>query len=255
MLKKITLVALAGLMVFGLMACETLGANKVGGGALDTSVPSKYTSFINECKQYKIDLEEGKKYIEETPKVLAEKVGLEVGASWQEVKDAIAMRLAEKYFKVGGKVEIDIQGGVGASAGTGGASAGAAVVVTIKLIGEVEVPPGIQQLFDAAKTTIERLVGSATKLKALAEKAPDLIKKAKSLAESAKNDIKNPAKAAEIAAELTGLADMFAKVPTCLEKNVSFTVEVSVTFSGEASTEAGAEGGAKAEAKAEATTE
>ena len=188
-------------------------------------------------------MEEAKKYIEETPQVLAEKVGLEAGASWDQVKEAIATRLTEKYFKLGGKVEIDIQGAAGASAGTGGASAGASVAVVIKLSGGVEVPPGIQQLFDAAKTTIERLVGSGNKLKDLATKTPDLIKKAKDLAASAKNDIKNPAKAAEIAAELTGLADIFAKVPTCVEKNVSFTVEVSVSFSGEAggSAEAGAE--------------
>ncbi|MBN2494333.1 MAG: hypothetical protein JXR96_07085 [Deltaproteobacteria bacterium] len=240
---KIVAVLASLSLLLAVVGCETLGGKKIGAGALDTSVPAKYENFFNKCKQYETDIKETKQYIEETPKVLAGKVGLEPGASWEEVKTAVTSRLQDTVFKVGGKIEISVEGGLDASAGAGGASASAQVVVTIRVTGMVEPPEGIQELLDAGKTTMERLIGSAKKLKSLAERAPKLVKEAKDLAASAKNDIKNPATAAEVAAKLSGIADMLGGVPDLADKTIKLNVEVSASFSGGASAEGSAEVG------------
>ncbi|MBW2260636.1 MAG: hypothetical protein JRG91_01580 [Deltaproteobacteria bacterium] len=161
-----------------------------GAGALKTDIPDKYADYIEECEQYEKDVNEAKKYIEETPGALAEALDLKEDATLEEVTEAITSRIQDEVIKAGAHVEITIEGGLDASAaaaaGTGGASAeagvSAEVKVTIKVVGEIEVSEGLQELIDAGKLALERIIGSAKKLKALAEKAPELIERGTELA-------------------------------------------------------------------------
>ncbi len=218
-----------------------------GGDALKTDIPDKYADYIEECEQYEKDVKEAKKYIEETPMALAEALDLKEDATLEEVTEAITSRIQDEVIKAGAHVEITIEGGLEASAaaaaGTGGASAeagvSAEVKVTIKVVGEVEVSEGLQELIDAGKLALERIIGSAKKLKALAEKAPELIERGTELAASAKADIKNPATAGQVMAKITGFTDMFGEVAGLFDVSFEMQVEVKASFTAEASAEAG----------------
>lgn len=218
-----------------------------GGDALKTDIPDKYADYIEECEQYEKDINEAKKYIEETPGVLADALELKEDATLEEVTEAITSRIQDEVIKAGAHVEITIEGGLEAGAmaeaGTGGASAGAGVSaevkVTIEVVGEVEVSEGLQELIDAGKLALERLIGSAKKLKALAEKTPELIERGTELAASAKADIKNPATAGQVAVKITGFTDMFGEVAGMFDVSFEMQVEVKASFTAEASAEAG----------------
>lgn len=221
-----------------------------GKGAVEAfgkDVPEKYTAYIERCDQYTKDVEEAEKYIEETPGILADKLGLKHDATLDEVTEAIRSRIQDQVVKVGAHVEITIEGGVeahaSAEAGTDGASAeagaSAEVKVEIKIVGEIEVSPELAELIDAAKTAITRLVVSAKKLKALSVEAPDLVKDGAALVESAPNDIQNPVTSAKVVAKITGISDQLKKVAGLFDVSFEMHVEIKASFTLEASGSAG----------------
>jgi hypothetical protein len=217
-----------------------------GGDSLKGKVPAKYEAYMDKCEAYQKDIDEAKKYLEDTPRVLAESLDLKEGATLEEVTEAIRSRIQDEVVKAGAHVEIEIEGGIEASAagavGTGGASAeagvSAEVKVTITVVGEIEVSEGLQELIDAGKLALERLIGSAKKLKAIAEEAPDLIEEGVDLAASAKTDIQNPAVAAKVVAKITGYKDMFGEVAGLFDASFEMQIEVKASFTLEASAEA-----------------
>lgn len=214
-----------------------------GGDALKTDIPDKYADYIEECEQYEKDIQEAKKYIEETPKELALALGLKEDATLEEITGAIKATIQDVVIKAGAHVEITIEGGLEASAagmaGTGGASGEASVSaevkVEIKVVGEVEVSGDLQALIDAGKVALERIIGSAKKLKAISVKAPELIERGTELSASVSADITNPATAAQVTAKITGFSDMFGEVAGLFDVSFEMQVEVKASFTAEAS--------------------
>jgi hypothetical protein len=222
-----------------------------GTDKVSTDIPDKYEAYFEKCDKYEEDIEEARITMEETPGMLAEQLGLEPDATLEEIADAIAARVQDVVVKAGGHVEVTIEGGLdasaAASAGTGGASAGAAasaeVNVQIEVVGDVEVSEDLAQLIEAGEMAIRRLVEIAKKLKAIAEKTPELIEEGKELASQVSDDIKNPATAAQVTARLTEYTDMFGEVKGLLDATVEMKVELKVSFEASASAEAEASSG------------
>jgi len=244
--SELTIAALAIVLSAAVGSC---GANIKGlPGGISTDIPDKYEAYINKCEAYEKDVEEAKQYIEQTPKELAAVLDLKEDATLQEVTDAIRARIQKAVVKAGAHVEITIEGGIEAGAmaeaGTGGASAeagvSAEVKVTITVVGKLEVSPELQELLDAGKLALERIIGSAKKLKALAEQAPDLIQEGADLTASVSADIQNPATAAQVTAKIAGFSDMFKEVSGLFDVSFEMQVEVKASFTLEASGEASA---------------
>lgn len=213
-----------------------------GGDALDQDLPEKYDAYFEKCEKFEQDINDAKKVIDETPAELAAALDLKEGATMEEIGEAIKARIQGEVIKAGAHVEVTIEGGVEASAlgeiGTGGAGAEASVSaevkVEIKVVGEVEVSEGLQELIDAGQLVLQRIATMTKKLKVIAEQAPELIEEGAELAASAKDDV--PATALpKVTAKINGFKDMFGEVTGLFEASFELQVTVKASFTAEAS--------------------
>jgi hypothetical protein len=237
--KNVFVVAIAAMV----LSCGGGLKGLPGGDALDQDLPEKYEAYFDKCEQFEKDIDEAKTAIDETPGELAATLGLEEGATLEEIGEAIKSRLQDEVIKAGAHVEVTIEGGVSASAmaeaGTGGASAGASlaaeVKVEIKVVGEIEISEGLQELIDAGQVALQRIATVTAKLKAIADQAPELIEEGAELAASAKDDV--PAAALpQVTKKIAGYKDMLGEVKGMFDVSFEMQVTIEASFSAEAST-------------------